>query len=264
MLRDFDTFRQFITGSGIHAIFDLPWAPIYIAVIFVLYPLLGALALGCSITPVLMSPFIEWIVKPPLAESNEAATRSCNFTEMSLRNTEVVRAMGMTAGLLKRWCRDHARMLERCRVPRTTQRDVKELRVREGERVRMPPVATVLPNEVEGEDIPTVQRTALDYIVGPLAKDPFRTRGTTDGGSPAMCERSWARTEGKRVGASLRGNATTRGMTSVDREPLSEAGALEQQFRAAMHRARFPKLLRDRKREHLNVRPPVCLVAVAV
>ena len=26
-LRDFDTFRQFITGVGIHAVFDLHWAP---------------------------------------------------------------------------------------------------------------------------------------------------------------------------------------------------------------------------------------------
>jgi ATP-binding cassette subfamily C protein len=32
---------------------------------------------------------------------------------MSLRNTEVVRAMGMTAGLLQRWARDRNRMLER-------------------------------------------------------------------------------------------------------------------------------------------------------
>jgi hypothetical protein len=55
--------------------------------------------------------------------------------------------------------------------------------------------------------LPTVQPTAFDYIVGPLAKDPFRTRETTDGGSPAMCERSWARSEGKCVDASLRGNA---------------------------------------------------------
>src|SRR5215831_6154928 len=113
LLRDFDTFRQFITGSGIHAIFDLPWAPIYIAVIFVLHPLLGAFALGCAITLVLMALLNEWMVRPPLAESNEAAARSYNFTEMSLRNTEVLRAMGMTAGLLKRWGRDRSRMLER-------------------------------------------------------------------------------------------------------------------------------------------------------
>src|SRR4051812_44804140 len=113
LLRDFDTFRQFITGMGIHAIFDLPWAPIYIGVIFVLHPALGAFALGCSVLLVLMARLNEWIVKPPLTESGEAASRNYSFTEMSLRNTEVVRAMGMTDGLLKRWARDRNRMLER-------------------------------------------------------------------------------------------------------------------------------------------------------
>ncbi len=113
LLRDFDTFRQFVTGMGIHAVFDLPWAPIYIAVIFVLHPALGAFALGCCILLVMMAFLNEWIVKPPLTESNEAASRNYSFTEMSLRNTEVVRAMGMTGGLLQRWSRDRNRMLER-------------------------------------------------------------------------------------------------------------------------------------------------------
>src|SRR5438876_4701934 len=113
LLRDFDGFRQFISGTGIHAIFDLPWAPIYIAVIFMLHWALGAFALGCSVLLVLMALLNEWIVKPPLTESGEAASRNYSFTEMSLRNTEVVRAMGMTEGLLKRWSRDRNRMLER-------------------------------------------------------------------------------------------------------------------------------------------------------
>src|SRR5262245_42429489 len=113
LLRDFDTFRQFITGQGIHAIFDLPWAPIYIAVIFVLHPALGAFALAGSILLVLMALFNEWLIKLPLTEANEAASRSYSFTEMSLRNTEVVRAMGMTEGLLLRWGRDRNRMLAR-------------------------------------------------------------------------------------------------------------------------------------------------------
>jgi ATP-binding cassette, subfamily C, bacterial len=42
-LRDFDTFRQFVSGPGISAAFDLPWAPVYIGVLFLLHPLAGFL-----------------------------------------------------------------------------------------------------------------------------------------------------------------------------------------------------------------------------
>ena len=113
LLRDFDTFRQFVTGTGIHAVFDLPWAPIYILVIFALHPLLGAFALCSALLLVAMALLNEWLVRPPLTESNEAASRNYSFTEMSLRNWEVVQAMGMMAGLLQRWGRDRNRMLSR-------------------------------------------------------------------------------------------------------------------------------------------------------
>ena len=113
LLRDFDTFRQFVTGPGIHAVFDLPWAPIYILVIFALHPILGAFAFGCALLLISMALLNEWLVRPPLTESNEAAARNYAFTEMSLRNWEVVQAMGMMTGLLQRWGRDRNRMLER-------------------------------------------------------------------------------------------------------------------------------------------------------
>src|SRR3954468_9489341 len=112
-LRDFDTFRQFITGSGIHAVFDLPWAPIYIGVIFMLHPLLGSFALGCAIILVLMALLNEHLIKTPLAGANEAATRNYAFTDMSLRNAEGGQAMGMMPGLLQRWSRDRNLVLER-------------------------------------------------------------------------------------------------------------------------------------------------------
>ena len=112
-LRDFDTFRQFITGSGVHALFDLPWAPIYIGVIFMLHPLLGSFALGSSIVLILMALLNEYLVKAPLTGANEAAARNYAFTEMSLRNAEVVQAMGMMPGLLQRWSRDRNLVLER-------------------------------------------------------------------------------------------------------------------------------------------------------
>jgi PrtD family type I secretion system ABC transporter len=113
LLRDFDTFRQFITGMGIHAIFDLPWAPIYLLVIFMLHPLLGGFSLASAILLILMALINERLVRPPINESNEAASRNYAFTEMSLRNAEVVQAMGMGEGLLRRWGRDRVRMIGR-------------------------------------------------------------------------------------------------------------------------------------------------------
>jgi len=112
-LRDFDSFRQFVSGAGIHALFDLPWAPIYIAVIFLLHWSLGVFALACALVLVLMALANEWLVGKPLAGANAAAARTYSFTEMSLRNTEAIRAMGMTRGLLRRWSGDRDQMLGR-------------------------------------------------------------------------------------------------------------------------------------------------------
>jgi len=113
LLRDFDTFRQYVTGNGVHALFDLPWAPLYIAVIFLLHPLLGTFALASAVVLVAMALTNQWLVQRPLGEANAAAARAYAFTEMSLRNTEVIRALGMIDGLIRRWGRDRDRLLER-------------------------------------------------------------------------------------------------------------------------------------------------------
>jgi PrtD family type I secretion system ABC transporter len=112
-LRDFDAVRQSVGGAGIHAIFDLPWAPIYIAVIFMLHWTLGLFALTCGIVLVLMALANQWLVRAPLSEANTRAARIYAFTEMSLRNLEAIRAMGLKDGLLARWSREREHMLER-------------------------------------------------------------------------------------------------------------------------------------------------------
>ena len=81
-LRDFDSFRQFVSGAGIHALFDLPWAPIYIGVIFMLHWTLGAFALACGLMLVLMALANEWLVGRPLSRANTAAI-NCGETSLS-------------------------------------------------------------------------------------------------------------------------------------------------------------------------------------
>ncbi|GLR45429.1 type I secretion system permease/ATPase [Mesorhizobium amorphae] len=112
-VRDFDTFRQVITGMGINALFDLPWSPIYIAIIFLLHPWLGFFALGSSLLLIAMAVINEYLVRAPLKQANDLATANYNFTEMSLRNSEVIRAMGMIDGLIRRWGRDRSLALRR-------------------------------------------------------------------------------------------------------------------------------------------------------
>ena len=47
-MRDFDAFRQAITGPVLLALCDAPWAPIYVLVCFIIHPALGLLVLAGS------------------------------------------------------------------------------------------------------------------------------------------------------------------------------------------------------------------------
>jgi len=110
-LRDFDSFRQFITGSGVYTLFDAPWAPIFILVIALLHPVLGLCALVFAAVLLCLAVLNEYRVRAPLLEGGEAAARNYAFTEASLRNSHVIEGMGMIGGLLDRWSRDRNRSL---------------------------------------------------------------------------------------------------------------------------------------------------------
>jgi PrtD family type I secretion system ABC transporter len=111
LLRDLDSLRQFLTGSAVHAVFDLPWMPIYVAILCLLHPVLGLVALAGSVVLLALAAINEMVTGRPLRRANEAALRSYGFTDAALRNAEVIQAMGMQPGLLGRWDGDRREML---------------------------------------------------------------------------------------------------------------------------------------------------------
>lgn len=105
-LRDFETFRQFLSSGVIFALFDVPWVPIYILAAFLLHFWFGVFTIACCLILLTLALVNEWQLVKPLREANEAMQRSHSFAESSLRNAEVVQAMGMMDGITRRWQRD--------------------------------------------------------------------------------------------------------------------------------------------------------------
>jgi ATP-binding cassette subfamily C protein len=101
-LRDFDQFRQTITGVGVLALFDAPWAPIYVLVCFMLHPSLGALAILGAGVLLFFSWRNEKATHLPLKEANKAATMAYTGIEGSIGAAGVVKALGMRDALITR------------------------------------------------------------------------------------------------------------------------------------------------------------------
>ena len=102
-LGDLGALRQFLTGKGLFAFFDTPWTPIYVVVIFLLNPWLGAFALAAALLLVALAWVNERATGPALAEAGRLAAGANQYAAAQLRNAEAIEAMGMLGGLRARW-----------------------------------------------------------------------------------------------------------------------------------------------------------------
>ena len=101
--RDLDTVRQFAAGAGALAFVDLPWAPLYLAVIAMLHPVLGLFAGGAAVVLVTLSIVSERAARQPMQRAGAVATRAYQFGESVTRYADCARTMGLGATLTDRW-----------------------------------------------------------------------------------------------------------------------------------------------------------------
>lgn len=102
-LSDLTELRQFLTGAGVIAFFDVPWTPLYIAVLFFLHPVLGWSAIGFA---VVQGGMAYWGHRKALEPSQALAlkqSQSLAQVHAKLRTSEAVEAMGMLGALHQRW-----------------------------------------------------------------------------------------------------------------------------------------------------------------
>ena len=112
VLRDIAQLRAFLSGTGIHALFDAPWLPIYILVIGLMHPVLGlAATLGaCLLTA--LAIVNERLMRDRAERALRCSRETTRHAEALTRNAEVIIGMGMTRAAVGSWQVRHGQLLE--------------------------------------------------------------------------------------------------------------------------------------------------------
>ncbi len=113
---DLIQIRQFLTGPGIFTLFDAPWAPIYIAVSFMLHPWLGVLAIVFALVQLSLAWFGHSSKVAPAEASALAGSEVQTYLHGKLRNAEALESMGMIGNLQTRWSERHQTWLAQSSV----------------------------------------------------------------------------------------------------------------------------------------------------
>ncbi len=110
LIKDSDLVKDFIGGQAIIALCDAPWVPVFIAVCFVLHPILGFIALSGALIVFILAASNEFLTKGKLFEANKLLIKAGSDSFISLRNSEIVKALGMIPGIKASWAnsRDEA------------------------------------------------------------------------------------------------------------------------------------------------------------
>jgi len=107
-LRDVAALRNLFTSQGLLALFDLPWAPVFIAVIWLAHPWLGAAALASAVMLLLLAIGNDLLTRRGIEAVQGRAAGATRSLEASLQNAEVVQTLGMASGVLAQWRRLNA------------------------------------------------------------------------------------------------------------------------------------------------------------
>ena len=116
-LRDVGTLRAFFSGPGLAALFDAPWLPLFLALIFLFHPLLGAIALAGSLAMLVLALLNEKLTRRPLERTQAQARQAGRFIDVAARHAELVEALGMLPAVTRRWSAlNEAALQEHCRA----------------------------------------------------------------------------------------------------------------------------------------------------
>lgn len=100
---DLSSIRSFLGSQGLPALFDLPWAPIYLLIVFFMHFYLGVLALVGLLFVIVLAISNELLTRKPIGEGGYAEGKESQFAEHAVRNAETIVSLGMSSHISKYW-----------------------------------------------------------------------------------------------------------------------------------------------------------------
>jgi ATP-binding cassette, subfamily C, bacterial exporter for protease/lipase len=104
-LREFSSVRSFVASPSVFSLIDSLWVPLYLAVIMLISPPLGLVALVGAIILFALAYLNEAATRRLIGASQSLAADNLNDAESLIRNSEAIDAMGMTGDVVARWAR---------------------------------------------------------------------------------------------------------------------------------------------------------------
>jgi ATP-binding cassette subfamily C protein len=111
-LREIDVIREFLTGAGLIAFCDVPWVPIFVAGCFILHPFFGWIATAGAVVIFGLAVANELLTRKQLKKASISSAQAGAYAAATLRNVEVLQAMGMWRPLRDKWLDRQKEMLE--------------------------------------------------------------------------------------------------------------------------------------------------------
>ena len=111
-LRDVEAVQK-LTGSPVlFAVFDMPWAPVFLIAIYSFHPYLGHFALAGMIFLVGVTVLNQLLTRKHEQDATGATMQGDAFAETIRQQGEMIQALGMREAVLARWQKLRTRALE--------------------------------------------------------------------------------------------------------------------------------------------------------
>ena len=102
-LEDVELLQNFITTKAVKALFDLPWIPFYVVILYLFHPVLALLAVIAIVVLFILAIWENFATKAPQLQAGKAGREASNFLNATLRNIEIINTLGMQADISRAW-----------------------------------------------------------------------------------------------------------------------------------------------------------------